>query len=89
MSLEQIKFTVGDSVKVIKVGNLKGNDVAPNLKEGKDYVVQDIVVDSKGNQHLDVGLESNYNYIRSFETKEELPRGNKIHWCHPSRFKKV
>lgn len=68
---------------------LAGNDVAPPLEVGKTYVVKDVVLDKEGNQHLDVGLPSKYNFIRSYETGEELPNGTQIHWCHPSRFTTV
>ena len=81
------EYEVGQEVEVVKVGPLKGNDVAPPLNMGEFYPIKDIVIDSQGNQHLDVGLESAYNWITSFETKQELPNGDKIHWCHPSRFK--
>lgn len=50
------------------------------------YPVKGIVLDSAGNQHLDVGLKSDLNWVKSIETGEELPDGDKIHWCHPSRF---
>lgn len=82
-------FQVGDVVRVIKTHPLQGNDVAPALKLGEEHKVKQIAFDSKGNQHLDVGLKSNLNYVRSWETKEELPEGKKIHWCHPSRFEKL
>lgn len=48
--------------------------------------IKEIILDAEGNQHLDVGLKSHLNYITSYETKEDLPRGKEIHWCHPSRF---
>lgn len=82
-------FKVEDKVKCINVAPLKGNEEAPNLKFDKEYIVKEIILDKEGNQHLDVGLPSELNYIRSYETKEELPRGKEIHWCHPSRFKLV
>ena len=82
-------FNVGDTVRAINNKPLEGNDKAPDLAIGKEYPVKAIVLDKDGNQHLDVGLESEYNYIRSWETKEELPDGDSIHWCHPSRFEKV
>lgn len=82
-------FIVGDTVRAINNKPLHGNDKAPDLAIGKEYPVKAIVLDKDGNQHLDVGLESEYNYIRSWETKEELPDGDTIHWCHPSRFEKV
>lgn len=65
------------------------NDHKPQLVEGKEYEVKEIIHDKEGNPHYDVGLESFLNYVRSIETGEELPRGNKIHWCHPSRFEEV
>jgi hypothetical protein len=81
-------FTVGDLVKAVNIDPLPENDVAPPLELDKNYEVKEIVLDRDGNQHLDVGLVSGYSYIRSYETKEDLPRGSKIHWCHPSRFVK-
>ncbi len=83
------KFEVGQKVRVVNNTPLRGNDVAPHLKVGDEKEVLQIVLDSKGNQHLDVGLESNLQYVRSWETKEDLPNGNKIHWCHPSRFELI
>jgi len=82
-------FTVGVDVKVINISPLDGNDKAPALELHKVYTVNQITLDSQGNQHLDVGLVSDLNYVRSWETKEELPEGDKIHWCHPSRFELV
>ena len=84
-----MKFKTGQKLKVIKIEPLKGNDVAPPLVLGEIKTIKGIVLDKKGNQHIDVGLESKFNFIRSFETKENLPNGDKIHWCHPSRFEKI
>lgn len=81
-----MKFEIGQRIECVNSTPLRGNDVAPAVKVGKTYYIANIVEDSKGNQHLDVGLPSSVNYVRSFETKEELPKGNIIHWCHPSRF---
>lgn len=75
-------------MKCINAKCLPNNEVAPPLKEGKMYKVKSIHVDYEGNQHLDVGLKSKYNYITGYETGIELPKGNKIHWCHPIRFSK-
>lgn len=76
-------------VKCENIDPLPGNDVAPPLELGKEYPVIQIVRDSKGNEHYDVGLVSRYKFITSYETKEELPKGDEIHWCHPSRFTKI
>lgn len=80
------KFEVGQVLICKNNDCLKGNDYAPDLKVGNRYQIAKIILDSKGNQHLDVGLKSNLNFVRSFETKEKLPEGETIHWCHPSRF---
>ena len=82
-------YNVGDKVKAINNEPLKGNDKSPDLVIGQEYPVIGIVLDKAGNQHLNVGLVSELNYVRSWETKEDLPNGDTIHWCHPSRFEKV
>jgi hypothetical protein len=82
-------YQLEDKVICIDAEPLQGNEIAPPLETGVEYQVIGIINDRAGNQHLDVGLKSMYNYIRSFETKEDLKDGDKIHWCHPSRFIKV
>ena len=77
---------VNDKVICVNTKPIGDNDVAPPLEYNTGYTIKEIILDSKGNHHFDVGLVSRYNYIRSIETEEELPRGNKVHWCHPSRF---
>lgn len=74
-------------LEVINDKPLPGNDCAPPLKIGEIKELVSIQLDSKGNKHLDVGLVSKLAFIRSYETKEQLKDGDKIHWCHPSRFK--
>lgn len=83
-----IIYETGDSVTCENTDPLTGNSIAPPLVEKTDYKVLNICLDKQGNQHLDVGLESKYDFIRSHETGEHLPDGDKIHWCHPSRFTK-
>lgn len=80
------KFTEGQKVTCINILPLPGNSIAPPLEHDKEYTVQEIVLDKKGNQHLHVGLISTVNFVTSYETKEELPDGDSKHWCHPSRF---
>lgn len=87
-NIESETFSVDDEVEVVNTKPLPGNTVAPPLKEEEVYTVERIYFDKQGNQHLDVGLKSEYEYISSYETGEWLPQGHKIHWCHPSRFKK-
>ncbi len=87
-----MKFKVGDKVKCINNEILDGNDYGPpkdKIIVGNEYEIEMIVEDSQGNQHLDVGVKSMYNYIRSYETKEHLLGGDKVQWCHPSRFELV
>lgn len=76
-------------LRCINADPLEGNVYGPPLELGEVYVLFEEIQDSKGNKHYNVGLKSSLNYIRSYETKEELPRGNEIHWCHPSRFEEV
>lgn len=68
---------------------LPGNAHCPKLEEGKTYPLISITLDGEGNQHLNVGIESHLNYVTSYETGAHLPNGDKIHWCHPTRFTKV
>lgn len=82
-----MKYEINNKVIAINNKPLEGNDKAPSLEIDKEYTIQSIVLDKEGNQHINVGLWSDLNYVKSWETKEELPDGDKIHWCHPSRFK--
>ena len=84
-----IKFEVGEKVQAINVEPLPGKGVAPKLELDRDYEIRQICLDKEGNQHLDVGLVSAYNFVKSYETGEELPNGDSVHWCHPSRFVKA
>lgn len=83
---EKRVFAIGEDVTATNIEPLGDNDYAPDLELDKKYPIKNICEDSEGNQHLDVGLVSKLNYITSFETGEHLPNGDKIHWCHPSRF---
>jgi len=79
-------FTVGEQVTCVNNQPLEGKRIAPPLIVRHRYKVEEIFIDKEGNQHLHVGLKSHYSYITSYETGEELPDGDKKHWCHPSRF---
>ena len=65
---------------------LEGNDVAPPLEEGTHYTIVSTHVCSCGQEHYDVGLKSEYNWVTCYKCKTKLPKGDQIHWCHPSRF---
>lgn len=83
-------FKIGDEIRCLHASALRGNVFGPTkLVIGNHYFVKNIILDSAGNQHLDIGMESPYNFIRSYDTKEYLPDGHKIQWVHPSRFIKV
>lgn len=83
--------TIGTLVRCINAEPFPGNKVGPPLEKDKQYPVKAvhtevIVASSSVYPHYDVGLVSEYNYITSQDTGAELPDGDKIHWCHPSRF---
>lgn len=86
--IKTLNVSVGDKVICINNKPLTGNETAPELVIGNEYTIKAVTYDSQNNPHLDVGLKSSLNYVRSYETEEKLPDGDKIHWCHPSRFEK-
>lgn len=77
----------GSKLICINISVLSDTGIKPPLELNREYELKEVIHDKAGNPHYDVGLKSKYNFIRSLETKEELPNGDKIHWCHPSRFK--
>ncbi|MFA9239465.1 MAG: hypothetical protein ACEQSQ_06190 [Candidatus Paceibacteria bacterium] len=80
-------YEIDDVVKCIDDSPLIGNIVSPPIVIGEEYVVRNIVLDKNYNQHLDLGLKSHFTFIRSWETNEELPQGDEIHWVSPIRVK--
>lgn len=92
----QFVFEQMDIVLCVEAGPLKYPDTPENtpksrwpkppLKNKGLYLVNKITIDSKGNQHLDVGLLCSLNFVRSLETQDILPGSDVTHWCHPSRF---
>lgn len=70
-------FKEGEKVTPVYFNPLPGNKVSPDIYKDDTYIVKSITLDSKGNQHLDVGVVSKYEFIRSYETGEELPDGKK------------
>lgn len=79
-------FEVNDTVKCINEKPLSGNDVAPKLTVGTEYQVKEIHTCECGSKHIGLGLPLDYNWVKCYECKEELPITT--HWCHPSRFTK-
>lgn len=82
-----MKLQVGDTVRVVFNQKLPGCDIGPNLKQGDTHEVFNVYTDKKGNDHIDIGLVLQCNYVSSYATGEILP-GN-VHWCHPNRFIKI
>ena len=80
-------ITLGDKLKCIFTQPLPGNDHAPKLKQDQEYVCIAVHIENRGFSHIDVGLPLELNFVRSFETGEELP--GDVHWCHPNRFIKI
>jgi hypothetical protein len=70
----------------INVKPLEGNEIAPPLNLGYRYEPVQTHVCDCGQEHIDVGLESKVNFIRCHSCKKHLPEGDKVHWCHPTRF---
>ncbi len=82
-------YSLGEDITLENREPLKGNDIAPPFpKRKKNYKVLRIEIDSKGNQHLGVGLKSKVNFVTSYETGEHLTGSGNTHYCHPSRFRK-
>jgi hypothetical protein len=84
-------YYVGEAVEVVNVHPLKGNEIAPPAILNQKEEIKDIHIDREGNQHLDLGYISKYQYISSYETGEVLPNSGEggTHWVHPSRVKKI
>jgi hypothetical protein len=82
-------YEIDDEVVIINDAPLSGNTIAPLVVIGEKHKVLNIVLDGKNNQHLDLGLISDYNWITSWETGEELPNGDKVHWVSPHRVELV
>ncbi len=73
-------------VTAIMIDPLAGNKIAPPLELNKQYEVKETITCGCGKEHYDVGLASAYAYVSCHSCGEELRDGDKIHWCHPSRF---
>ncbi len=66
-----------------------GKPIAPPLVLDQTYEVKGVTVCKCGQDHIDVGLKSKYNFISCYKCGHEIIGGDKIHFCHPSRFVKV
>lgn len=79
----------GSIVRCVNAQVMPGRKIGPPLVLNQQYEVKEVLVDKQGYEHVDVGLLSEHNYITCFETGEELERGDRVHWCHKSRFEVV
>jgi hypothetical protein len=79
-------FYVGSQITCIETKPLPGNRIAPSLKDGQYYQVEQVFTCVCGQEHLHVGLQSVANYINCYRCGKEIPEGDTKHWCHPSRF---
>lgn len=79
----------GDNLKVINDGILPGCEIGPKLKNGEDHIAQQVYYCKCGQEHIDIGLLSNLNYVSCYKCEEHLPQGHSIHWCNSIRFEKI
>lgn len=63
---------------------LPGNKIAPTLELDKEYIIKTLFKCHCGEEHVDVGLPLEINYVECHKCRETLPPI--AHWCHSSRF---
>lgn len=61
------------------------NEIGPNLVLDKEYPLQAKFKCACGEEHYDVGLSNDVNWVECYKCREKLP--SNIRWCHSSRFK--
>lgn len=61
------------------------NEIGPKLELGAIYKIAEIFKCKCGEQHCNIGLELEINYVECYKCRERLP--DTTHWCHSSRFK--
>lgn len=76
----------GEALRVINVAPFGERKIAPPLTLGSIVNLHKTYICGCGENHLDVGLISEYNFITCHKCYEELPDGENIHWAHASRF---
>lgn len=77
----------GDKLKCIKTDPFPANEVAPSLEIEAEYKAKEVFICSCGQEHVNVGLPMNVNYVECYKCREKLPPTN--HWCNSSRFEVV
>lgn len=74
-------------LKVINDKPMPGNEISPDIKNGEEY---ELIAKFKCNcseNHYDIGLKNDVNYVECYKCRETLPPD--IRWCHSSRFVEV
>ncbi len=74
-----------DIIICIEVKPFPVNSTSPPLGINKEYQLKEIFKCSCGEEHFNVGLKREVNYVECYKCRETLPPTN--HWCHSSRFK--
>lgn len=72
------------NIKCINIEPFKNNSIAPDLKLNETYPLVEVFKCKCGENHFNVGLEMNINYVECYKCRETLPKHT--HWCHSSRF---
>jgi hypothetical protein len=86
VSPEEFKPAVIQCTNIALLGE---NTIAPPLKLGRNYPLNDQYTCKCGEVHLDVGLsseEAKIGRVTCYKCKEVLPNSDKTYWCHSSRF---
>ena len=65
----------GDTVVCINSEKFSDKEVGPPLTKGNNYVIKEVITTTGGNDHIDVGLKSMYNYVSCQATGIRIPRG--------------
>lgn len=63
------------------------NEIGPKLELNKEYELLEIIKCGCKQEHYNVGLQLEVNYIECYKCRERLPDSN--HWCNSSRFKNI
>ncbi len=81
------EIKVKNTVIITNDKPLKGNDIAPPVKEGEKYEVTEIHTCKCGTPHIGLGLPVNVNFVKCYDCGAKMPLTT--HWCHPSRLQVV
>lgn len=60
------------------------NEIGPSLELNKEYNLLKVIKCGCGEEHYNIGLPLEVNYIECYKCRERLP--DTTHWCNSSRF---